>query len=146
MKQGTRFPPPAELLPHAGSAVLLDGILSHTDEVIEAAANITSAHPFFVADYGVPVWVGVELMAQAIAAHAGLSGRRAGRAPRRGMLLGTRRYHAQTNWFEDGARLIVRAEREFGGEGGMAVCVCRIDCDGRTLAEARITIIEEEDK
>ncbi|HET6655860.1 MAG TPA: 3-hydroxylacyl-ACP dehydratase [Gammaproteobacteria bacterium] len=142
----TRFPAPADLLPHAGPAVLLDEILSDRDDIIEAAVSITAAHPFFIAGHGVPAWVGIELMAQAVAAHGGLSGRRAGRAPRRGMLLGTRRYEASVPWFEEGARLIIRAEREFGGEGGMAACTCRIDCGGQTLAEARLTIIEEEDQ
>ncbi|HET7370358.1 MAG TPA: 3-hydroxylacyl-ACP dehydratase [Gammaproteobacteria bacterium] len=140
-----QFPLPAQLLPHAGPAVLLDEILSDSDNVIEAVAAITAEHPFFVAGSGVPAWVGIEVMAQAIAAHAGLSGRRAGRAPRLGMLLGTRRYRAHGAWFAAGSRLIVRAEREFGGEGGMAACQCRIDCEGQTLAEATIIIIEEGD-
>lgn len=139
------YPPPAELLPHAGGAILIDEIVSDSDSVIEAAAIITAEHPYFVAGEGVPAWVGIELMAQAIAAHAGLSGRRANRAPRRGMLLGTRRYAARVSWFTDGARLTVRAEREFGDEGGMAACLCRIDCDGQMVADAKIIIVEEEE-
>ena len=139
------YPEPAELLPHTGRAVLLDEIVDDTDEHIVAAAIITAEHPFFVAGHGVPAWVGIELMAQAIATHSGLLGLRTQRAPRRGMLLGTRRYRSHAPWFAEGARLDVHAEVTFGQEGsGMAACACRVDSDGETLAEATIIIVEEE--
>lgn len=139
------FPPPRDVLPHTGRAVLLDEILDDGDDHLVAAATITPSHPFFVEGHGVPVWVGIELMAQAIAAHAGLAGRRANRAPRRGMLLGTRHYHGHVAWFPVGARLVIHVEREFGDSGGAAACRCRIDCDGAVAAEATITIIEEKE-
>lgn len=139
------YPEPAELLPHTGRAVLLDEIVDDTGDNIVAAATITAAHPFFVAGHGVPAWVGIELMAQAIAAHSGLLGQRTQRAPRRGMLLGTRRYRSHAPWFAEGTHLDVHAEVTFGQEGSsMAACACRIDSDGRTLAEATIIIVEEE--
>lgn len=138
------YPAPAKLLPHIGRAMLLDEIAHDSDDAIEAIALITAGHPFFVAGRGVPVWVGIELMAQAIAAHAGLAGQRAGRGPRRGMLLGTRHYQGHVAWFAEGSRLSIFAEQEFGHGGGLAACECRIVCDGITLAEATIVIIEEE--
>ncbi len=138
------FPHPAELLPHSGRAVLIDEIVEDTDAGIVASATITAAHPFFVAGHGVPAWVGIELMAQAIAAHSGLLGRRTQRAPRRGMLLGTRRYRGHVAWFAEGLRLRIHVATTFGEEGGMAACASRIDGDGRTLAEATIIIIEED--
>ncbi len=136
------YPPPARLLPHTGPAVLIDEILEDTDDGIRALARITATHPFFVAGHGVPVWVGIEIMAQAVAAHAGLTGQRAGRAPRMGMLLGARRYQGHVPWFAEGERLEIHAQATFGKEGGMAACECRIDCDGRTIAEATIIIME----
>ncbi len=139
-----RFPPPSELLPHAGPAVLIDEILSDTDSVVRASAHITPQHPFFVAGHGVPTWVGIEMMAQAIAAHAGLSGQREGREPRQGMLLGTRRYQASTSWFADGDTLTITAQTAFGHEGGMAACDCRIENAAGLLAEATIIIVEGE--
>lgn len=139
------YPLPTQLLPHTDRAVLLDEIVHDTDDGVEAAALITAAHPFFVAGHGVPVWVGIELMAQAIAAHAGLAGQRAGRGPRRGMLLGTRHYQGYVPWFAEGSRLSIHANREFGNNGSLAACECRIACAGDTLAEATIVIIEEED-
>lgn len=136
------FPPASELIPHRGRAALIDEVLADSEHSIRTAAHISSAHPFFVAGHGVPSWVGIELMAQTIAAHAGLSGRRDQRAPRAGMLLGTRRYQTSTPWFREGARLEILAEREFGDSGGLAACACSIQCDGQTLAQASIIIVE----
>lgn len=139
------FPPLTQLLPHTGRAVLLDEIVHDSDDAIEVAVLVTANHPFFVAGHGVPVWVGIELMAQAIAAHAGLAGLGGGRGPRRGMLLGTRHFQGHVPWFAEGARLRIHAHREFGNDGGLAACECHIECDGEMLAEATIVIVEEDD-
>lgn len=136
------FPSVNELLPHAGAAVLIDAVLMNAPDRIRAAAHITREHPYYVADQGVPTWVGIEMMAQTVAAHAGLTGRAEGRAPRAGMLLGTRRYRAEISHFPEGARLEIEADREFGDVGGVAACACRIRCDERIVVEATITIIE----
>lgn len=138
----TDFPPIADLLPHRGRAVLIDAVLEESADCIRAGAHITASHPFFVAGHGVPSWAGIELMAQAIAAHAGLENRRCQRRPRLGMLLGTRRYQTETAWFPEGARLEILAEREFGQGGDMHACVCHIFCNGQTLATATLIIIE----
>ncbi|HVC38105.1 MAG TPA: hypothetical protein VNF46_06850 [Gammaproteobacteria bacterium] len=136
------FPSAADLLPHQGRAVLIDEVLTDSEDSIRVAARITREHPFFVAGHGVPSWAGIELMAQAIAAHAGLSGRRSQRPPRVGMLLGTRRYQAGTLYFREGARLEILAEQEFSDTGGITACACTILCDGRTLAQATLIIVE----
>lgn len=139
---GTGFPPIAELLPHRGPAVWLDTVLEDSEDRIRASAHITREHPLFVPGSGVPVWAGIELMAQAVAAHAGMQSRRSGRPPRKGMLLGTRRYQAQADYFSEGAQLEVVAEREFGSNSGLGACNCKILQAGKILAIATIIIIE----
>lgn len=139
------FPPVAELLPHAGRAVLIDAVLDNTDTDITVTAEVTSDHPFFVAGHGVPAWVGIEMMAQAFAVHAGLSDGGGSHAPRSGMLLGTRHYHARVAWFAEGSRLVIHAARGFVHDSGMAACECRIESETRLLAEATIIILEEVD-
>jgi predicted hotdog family 3-hydroxylacyl-ACP dehydratase len=138
----THYPPAAELLPHQGRAVLIDEVLDDTQDSIEVSAHVGPDHPYFVAGRGVPSWVGIELMAQAIAAHAGLGARRHQRPPRAGMLLGTRRYQTFTAYFREGARLKISAVRDFGDEGGLAACACAIRCDGELLTQATIIIVE----
>lgn len=138
------FPPVAELLPHGGRAILLDAVLEHSPEHVRVVARITSQHPYFEPGHGVPSWVGIEMMAQAIAAHAGLIGLRDGRGPRQGMLLGTRCHDSRVAWFEEGCLLEISAASNFGAAGGMAACDCRIECNGRLVAEATIIIVEGE--
>jgi predicted hotdog family 3-hydroxylacyl-ACP dehydratase len=136
------FPPAAELLPHAGASVLIDTVLEDTEDSIRVTACVTPRNPYFVPGLGLPVWVGIELMAQAIAAHAGLAARRERRPPRAGMLLGTRRFEADAVYFPPGSELEVRAQRDFGGDGGIAACACTILSGDRILAQATIIIVE----
>lgn len=136
------YPAIAELLPHRGPAVLLDRVVVDTPDSIRTTVRIHREHPFFVPSLGVPVWVGIEMMAQAIAAHAGLAARREQRPPNAGMLLGTRRLQADAGYFPEGAELEVRAEREFGEPGGIAACACSILMAGQTRVTATIIIVE----
>lgn len=136
------FPPAAELLPHRGKAVLIDTVLEDTPDSIRVNARVDHDSPYFVPRHGLPAWVGLELMAQAIAAHAGLGARRERKPPRAGMLLGTRRYEAFTDYFPEGQTLEVRAVRDFGDDGGLAACACTILCEDQVLARATIIIVE----
>lgn len=142
-----RYPPIAELLPHHGPAVLLDAVLEQQPDSLRARVRIGPQHPYFEAGRGVPAWVGIELMAQAVAAHAGLIARRSQTPPRKGMLLGTRRYAAAVSYFAAGSELEVEAHREFGeDEGGIAACLCRISCAGKELATATLIIVQVDEK
>lgn len=139
---GELYPPAAELLPHQGRAVLIDTVLEDNRDSILVSARVDAANPYFVPDRGLPAWVGIELMAQAIAAHAGLGARRYHKPPRAGMLLGTRRYEAAAAYFPEGAELEVSAARDFGADGGLAACACTILCRGEIMAKATIIIVE----
>lgn len=136
------FPPVAELLPHQGRAVLIDAVLEDDPDTIWVRTKVSSDNPYFVPGHGLPVWVGIELMAQAIAAHAGLGSRREQRPPRAGMLLGTRRFEAKAPYFPEGATLEITATRDFGDDGGLAACACTIQSGGEVLAKATIIIVE----
>jgi predicted hotdog family 3-hydroxylacyl-ACP dehydratase len=85
-----------------------------------------------------PGWVGIELMAQTIAAWAGMQGRLRGEPVRIGMLLGTRKYRCQPTSFAAGALLTIEASCLLQ-DGGMASFECRILQDGRECATARLS-------
>lgn len=140
----SQYPTPDQLLPHTGRAVLLDEVVGDHGDRTHVRAHITSSHPYFVPDRGVPAWAGIEMMAQMVAVHAGLVGRREGRGPREGMLLGTRRYQGRVAWFEEGTCLDIHGQMAFSGAGGMGACDSRIECAGEVLAEATIIIMERE--
>ena len=133
-----------EVLPHRDSMRLIDRLLDWQPESIVVEVDVPHHGPFNHAD-GVPAWVGVEYMAQAIAAWAGCRARSAGREPSIGFLLGTRRYESRVSWFRAGALLRVEARRELLGDNGLGMFSCRILGDGEELATAKVSVFEPPD-
>ncbi|WP_158933104.1 hotdog family protein [Acidisphaera sp. S103] len=132
--------PVADLLPHAGAAVLLDEVIDCTDTGLSACVTISPDAAFYQ-DGGVPAHVGIEYMAQACGAFSGARALRAGESPRIGFLLGTRRYLATRAWFPDGARLVVTVDLVYRDDE-VGVFDCRIGSGGEVLATARLTVAE----
>jgi len=134
------------LVPHRGGMRLVDRVLEVDDDHVLAEVDV----PFdglFVRDGEVPSWVGIEYMAQAVAAWAGARAQRQGAAgPRPGLLLGTRRYEAHCGGFASGSRLRVEARCEFIAGNGLGQFDCRIVQDGRELAVARISVMDPSDE
>jgi len=133
-----------DVVPHRGSACLLDEVLHWDEDCIEAAL-VVPADGVFVGPGGVPAWIGIEYMAQAIAAWAGCRARREGRPPRLGFLLGSRRYSSTRPLFPSGTRLLVHARRELMGDNGLGMFACRIEADGETWVEANVSVFEPAD-
>ena len=90
-----------------------------------------------------PAWVGIELMAQAIAAFVGLEGRNQGRSPKIGYLLGTRKYASAIPSFPANAEVKIRADLVFRDESGLGAFDCALECEERTVAEATLKVFEE---
>lgn len=67
--------PLAELLPHAGDMILIDQVLAFDDEQIHTRLTVRAGGLFNREDGSLPAWVGVELMAQSVAAYAGCRAR-----------------------------------------------------------------------
>lgn len=136
-----------EILPHEGAMVLLSRVLSHHGDLTVCAVNVDESGMFRDESGAVPVWVGIEYMAQCVAAHAGLVARAAGEQPRPGFLLGGRRVTFHVARFQRGERLRVNVRRVWGGPGGMASFDCSLE-DGTTgtlLAEGRLNCVVIED-
>jgi predicted hotdog family 3-hydroxylacyl-ACP dehydratase len=101
--------PIGELLRHGPEMTLIDRLVSYDSEKSVAAVEIGAASRFFDGD-GVPGWVGIEYMAQAVAAHIGFEARQRGELPSIGFLLGTRAYDARISRFPLGSKLTVWVE------------------------------------
>ena len=140
------FPDIRELVPHSGAMVLLDRVLSADAENLCAEVAIHAGSVLYdAASAGVGSWVGIEYMAQAIAAHAGYLARLAGAPVKIGFLLGARRYEAQVPLFVDGSVLQVHVQQALQGENGLGAFECRIEMAGAVLAQATITVFQPED-
>lgn len=137
-------PSVADLLPHASPAILLDELSEWSERGVRVVVRIRDDARFAVPGLGVPVHVGIELMAQACGVYAGLEARASGRPERIGFVLGTRRYLATCSWFTFGQRLEICATPVFR-EGPMAVFDCRIEAGEAVLATARLTCYQPAD-
>ncbi len=136
----TRFPPVAEVLPQAGNMVLLSRILEHGENETVCAVEIDDQALFRDEDGGIAAWIGLELMAQCIAARSGLVGRSEGGGPRVGFLLGARRVQFHSPRYHAGQSLQVRARQTWGKAVGMVAFDCCIEdgSSGQILAEGRL--------
>ena len=132
------------VVPHRDTLRLVDRLVAWDEDSVAVELRVPHEGPFSHAE-GVPAWVGVEYMAQAIAAWAGCRARSAGREPSIGFLLGTRRYESRLTWFVAGALLRVEATRELLGDNGLGMFRCRILEDGDELATANVSVFEPPD-
>ena len=128
-------------VPHRGGMNLLDSVEHCDDFAIEARVRVP-ADGLFHGDDGVPAWIGIEYMAQAVAAWSGARARTGGGSPRIGYLLGSRRYEASVPVFEVGAELRVFAHCELMAGNGLGMFDCRIEQGGRVLASGRLSVFE----
>ena len=119
----------ADLVPHSGRMSLLDAILDYGDGWIKAEVHITPESMFADAK-GVPAWIGMEYMAQAIAAYAGLQDRLKGEKPKIGLLLGSRKYICTSDYFTIGQTLSLTVNLELEADNGLNVCQCVLKGQG----------------
>ena len=103
------------------------------------------ADAWYSEDGAMPSWIGIELMAQAIAAHVGLVARSRGRPPKAGVLLGTRQYRASQPHFAAGAELMISARLTYRDESGLGAYDSAIALNGAEVATASVNVYEPPD-
>lgn len=138
------LPPVAEVVPHAGAMRLIDELLQADDTMCVARATVRATQ-LFVDEAGMPGWVGIEYMAQTIAAWAGVRERAAGRAPGIGFLLGSRRYSCDVAAFPAGSELTISVQAELTGDNGLGMFACTLALDGREVARANVSVFQPAD-
>lgn len=136
--------PMTELVPHSGRMRLLDRAIEGDEDSLLASVEIRADSMFFDG-HGVGSWVGIEYMAQAVAAWAGWRARLAGGAPKVGFLLGSRRFSTSRSYFGRGEVLLVHAQRQFQAANGLGHFDCTLTIDGMQVAAAALNVFEPED-
>ncbi|MBB5017432.1 putative hotdog family 3-hydroxylacyl-ACP dehydratase [Chitinivorax tropicus] len=137
------FPPIHELVPHGGRMVLLDRVIAADADSLTAEVTI-HFDSMFCDGQQMGAWVGIEYMAQAIAAFAGLHARQQGEKIKVGFLLGTRRYSASQPYFAVGDTLRVTVNKELQGDSGLASFDCAIKSDNIDV-RAVLTVFQPAD-
>lgn len=138
--------PIESLLPHADPMVLLDRCLAISADTFEAEVTL-NAQSHFCKHGQVGAWVGVEYMAQTIAAFAGAEAVAAGREVKVGFLLGSRRYESKVAAFSVGSSLRVTVKKLIHADNGVGALECRIYIDGspEPAVEANLNVYQVAD-
>jgi len=131
-----------DLLMHRGAMSLLDSIDDYGDDWLRAKLEVRS-DAMFAGDCGVPSWLGMEYLAQAIGAFEGVNRRLQGSAPKLGFLVGSRKYVCNTDYFSTGLLLTLQVVREIQAENGLAVFRCELTGEG-VEASANINVFQPE--
>lgn len=140
------IPPIETLIPHRGTMRLLDRIVGFDSNA--AVGECTPCADAWYAEGdvpGMPAWIGLELMAQTIAAHVSLVKRRQGLPPKLGVLLGTRAYRAESAVFAAGQTLRIRVSCLISDATGLGAYDCVIEGEQGVLATAVLKVFEPED-
>lgn len=140
-----QLPAIATLIPQGPGMVLLDRMTACGEDWGEAEVTIRPDSQFGEGARGVPGWVGIEYMAQALGAFQGWQRLKAGKAVQVGLLLGTRRYQSEVGRFETGWTLRVRVTQLLKAEDGVSAFACELAHGGRRLAHAEIKAYQPED-
>lgn len=139
------FPyPVAALVPQSQGMVLLDNVVEVGESHLVAELSVRDDGLFSQPDHKVPAWVGLEYMAQAIAAFSGYHRKLRGEAIGLGFLLGTRHYQCSVGSFPCGTRLKVRAEKIIEAANDMSVFDCSIQGDN-ICASANLNVLLPQD-
>ncbi|WP_086982147.1 hotdog family protein [Vibrio aphrogenes] len=130
--------PIGELLPHQAPMILIDKLIDISDTKVHTQVLIQADGLFFdAATNTVPGYVGIEYMAQSIAAWSGYHAKQQGKDPDIGFLLGSRRYHSDCAAFSLGQVLDIHAE-QLMENNGMAAFYCQIMHQGKEIAHAQL--------
>ncbi|MEN3976577.1 3-hydroxylacyl-ACP dehydratase [Emcibacter sp. SYSU 3D8] len=130
-------------VPHRGLMSLLDALIEHSDEQSVASVCITPQSTFCLPGLGVPAYVGLEYMAQTVAAFDGAKRHTEGAAPMLGFLLGTRRYQSLRDYFVPGETLVITATMTVS-QHPVAAFDCTILIEEEVVATASLTVYRAE--
>jgi predicted hotdog family 3-hydroxylacyl-ACP dehydratase len=107
------YPPLEQLLPHQPPMILIDRLLEATEQETVCEVTITPESMFLEA-VGVPAFVGLEYMAQSVAAHIGYQHYLAHEPITVGLLMGTRRLETACQCFALGQTLRIHVSHVWG--------------------------------
>ena len=135
----------AATLPHGPGFVLLDRLIGYDEEAVVCEVTIRPQSRFCAPGGGVPAWVGVEYMAQAIGVHMGIRRLQRDLPVQVGLLLGARLYDCTLPDFPVGAVLRVRAAELMRDNDGVGVFACELHHQGARIATADIKAFDPDD-
>lgn len=140
------LPPVSELVMHAKPMLLIDRVIGADETSMTAEVDITAKSMFHVSGKGIPSYVGIEYIAQTVAAYSGWRAKKADpdARPRVGYLLGARKVVLSRDWLPVGPTLSVHVRNIFEDEE-MGVFDGEIRLGEEVLVAARINVYQPKD-
>ena len=136
------------IVPHRGRMLLLSRVKGYNvkERSLEAEFDITEDCLFYdSAAAGVPAWVGIEFIAQAIAALAGLRGREKGEEPQLGFILSISSVETELSFFRAGSTVEIKV-KEKGYMDAVHSFEGRIFLEGRKVLEGSLTVMDADNE
>ncbi|WP_150538308.1 hotdog family protein [Actinobacillus vicugnae] len=115
----------APLVPQSGDMVLIDRITDFGDDFLTGEADIRAEH-ILLKQGKLSTFSGIEIMAQGIAAWAGIQARKRNEPVRLGYLLGTRKLHIQQAEIAIGSQLRIEVKMSIQDATGFGVFDCQL--------------------
>ena len=136
------YPPLEQLLPHRPPMILLDRMIEATDMGTMCEVTI-GPQTLFIGPGGVPAFVGLEYMAQAVAAYGGYKSYLAGEPLAIGFLLGTPQLTTHCQFFACGQTLRIQVTHAWGENELMQFhCTVQDPLTGKILQQAELNIFK----
>lgn len=127
---------PADVLPHSGRMVLLDKLLACDEQSLLASAYLDAQHILLPKGaQALPSYLAAEIMAQGVAAWAGVQQLAKGEAVRLGFLLGTRKLVCRLPEIPINTHLWVAVKLSWQDDLGMGVFDCELRCQNTIGAD-----------
>lgn len=131
---------PGRCLPHEHDAVLLSEAWAEDALTTRGRAIAGTANALVPAGEAWPAWLLVELLAQVVAASAGLRDRQSGLRPRLGLLLGVRDFRAAGEACASGTVLDLVVRESTRDADGTGVYDGEVHVGGEWYAGATLTV------
>ncbi|MDV6316390.1 hotdog family protein [Idiomarina sp. HP20-50] len=136
-----------ELIKHQPPMRLIDELCWAEPGKGHCQLTVSSDNLFYSERYqGLPAHVGIELMAQSIAAIAGYQHKAEGGEIKLGFLLGSRKYQCDVDSFKLGEQYDVFVEELHAESSGLSVFECDIRHCSEVVAKARLNVYQPPDE
>ncbi|WP_019028203.1 hypothetical protein [Colwellia piezophila] len=133
--------PISALISHREPMILIGGLDEFNQESATCWLDINENSAFYQAENsGVPAYIGIEYMAQSIAAFAGAKALEQGEPVQIGFLLGTRKYIQKQNYFDKGCHLKVKIVELHKETSGLGVYSCEISNHQGVISSAQVNV------
>ncbi|WP_024611389.1 MULTISPECIES: hotdog family protein [unclassified Pseudoalteromonas] len=137
--------PIESVLPHTAPMILIDSLESYDEISGRCLVTITAQSNFYDPELKrVPSHVGIEYMAQTIAAYANANQVDSGAKVEVGFLVSSRKYKMHCTGFSLNSTLTIEVEKLYSEESGLSAFECKIKEGDALLVDAKINVFQPE--